>query len=219
MDSGTLKLNDAEARVLGVLIEKSMSTPDGYPLSLNALLNGCNQKSNRHPVTSFVEAEVVVALQGLVPKGLAGRVMGAGSRVEKFRHNANHVLKLDDGGLAILAELLLRGPQAPGGLRARVHRLAPTPTLDDLRVRLDALLEAGYVARAAPAPGSRAERFVQLLAPNLHSLAEAEVLAAGPAAATGTAARLPLEARVQQLESKVEEMSAKLDDLLSQLGG
>ena len=215
------RLNDAEARVLGVLIEKSLTTPNGYPLSLNATVNGCNQKSNRFPVTRFVEAEVTVALQGLVPKGLAGRVMGAGSRVEKFRHTANAALDLDDGCLSVLAELLLRGPQSPGELRARVHRMTSTKTLEILASRLDDMLAAGYVARVAPAPGTRAERYVQLLAPDLHAL-DATPVSEPSEASRPTPAAEPagtsLEGRVKRLESQVREMGAKLDDLLTRLG-
>jgi uncharacterized protein len=230
MDQNMPRLNDAEARVLGVLIEKSLTTPNGYPLSLNSAVNGCNQKSNRDPQTSFVEAEVVVALQGLVPKGLAGRVMRAGSRVESFRHTAHAGLGLEDGELAILAELLLRGPQAQGQLRARVDRMSPTPTLEELRARLDGLVTAGFVARVAPPPGTRAEHFVQLLAPDLHApgaaakpelfaaLASSASLDSGEPAESEGPAPPALEERMQRLETKVEEMGAKLDGLLAQLG-
>ncbi|MEW6071822.1 MAG: DUF480 domain-containing protein [Planctomycetota bacterium] len=215
-------LNDAEARVLGVLIEKSLTTPDSYPLSINAALNACNQKSNRDPVTSYVEAEVVVALQGLLPKGLAGRVMAAGSRVEKFRHTANAALGLDDGRLAVLAELLLRGPQSPGELRARVHRMSPTASLEELSSRLDGLIAAGIVERVPPSPGSRAERYAQLLAPGLHPVAVAPAAAPRPSpspAVPAAAGRALLEERVEALERQVAELSARFDDLLARLGG
>ena len=162
------ELNEHEARVLGVLIEKELTTPDQYPLSLNALGNGCNQKSNRDPVVDFLEAELVVALQGLTMKGLAGRVSGAGSRVEKYRHNARERLKLSALETAVLAELLMRGPQAPGELRSRVNRMSKVSGLEELRAPLAALQEKGLVARLAPGHGSRAERFVQRLAPGLH---------------------------------------------------
>lgn len=221
MDRDRPKLNDAEARVLGVLIEKSTTTPNAYPLSLNALANGSNQKSNRDPVTSFVEAEVVVALQGLMPKGLAGRVMEAGSRVEKFRHTARATLGVTDGSLAVLAELLLRGPQSPGLLRARVHRMSPTPTLEDLKIHLDELEAAKYVSRISPAPGSRSERYVQLLSPDLHPLDAGAPEAPGMAASSSaTAAPGPtlIDERVDRLERQVAEMKGKLDALIEQLG-
>ena len=228
------ELNDAEARVLGVLIEKALTTPDHYPLSINALLNGANQKSNRFPVTSYVEAEVVVALQGLVPKGLAGRVVGAGSRVEKFRHTANGKLDLDDAHVAILAELLLRGPQMPGELRARVHRMAPTPKAEDLKARLELLVARGFARRLPPAPGSRAERYEQLLSPGLHALPSGAPTAALPAtehtppaesrAASDRLTVVPsaqpekASDRLERLERLVGELRRDLDALRAELG-
>ena len=111
-----ISLNGHEARALGVLIEKAFTTPDQYPLSLNATTNGCNQKSNRDPVTDFSEAEVRIALQGLRMKGLAGQSVPAGSRVERWRHNAMETLGIGEREAAVLAELLLQvlSAQAPG---------------------------------------------------------------------------------------------------------
>lgn len=225
----TLQLNGHEARVLGVLVEKELTTPDQYPLSLNALVNGCNQKSNRDPVVDFMEAEVVVALQGLTMKGLAGRVSGAGSRVEKFRHNARERLKVDASGAAILAELLMRGPQAPGELRARVNRMSPMPGQDELRAALERLEQAGLVARVR---GARAERFAQQLAPGLHPEGGASMASCSPARADGgpasasSAAAAPsatpasggLAGRVEALEAEVAELRARLERLASDLG-
>ena len=224
----TLQLNGHEARVLGVLVEKELTTPDQYPLSLNALVNGCNQKSNRDPVVDFMEAEVVVALQGLTMKGLAGRVSGAGSRVEKFRHNARERLKVDAAGAAILAELLMRGPQAPGELRARVNRMSPMPGQDELRAALERLEQAGLVARVR---GARAERFAQQLAPGLHPEGGASTASSGPSSAgagaptssgTPTASATPasggLAGRVEALENEVAALRARLERLASDLG-
>jgi uncharacterized protein YceH (UPF0502 family) len=215
------KLNSHEARVLGVLIEKAQTTPEQYPMSLNAATAGANQKSNRHPVTDYLEAEVDVALQGLAAKLLAGKVVPSGSRVEKFRHNASETLGLDDAHLAVLAELLMRGPQQPGELRARAQRMAPTPTLDDLMGRLERLIAAGYVRRLAPTPGSRAERYAQLLCPEAHPVDEAAGAVAVPAASAPLRASHPaapassgLEARVAALEAEVRELRAELDRLL-----
>lgn len=218
------RLNDVEARVLGVLVEKSFTTPDHYPLSLNALRNGCNQKSNRDPVTSYVEAEVVVGLQGLVPKHLAGKVVEAGSRVEKYRHTASDALGVKPRELAVLAELLMRGPQAQGELRARVHRMVPTATLPELQEALDDLIAAGLVRRAAPAPGSRAPRFAQLLGPDLHaeSGSGASTEAAEPEPTAPRPAPSPpplreespgLEDRVASLERDVRALREALEEL------
>ncbi len=207
------KLNDAEARVLGVLIEKALTTPDQYPLSINATLNGCNQKSNREPVTSFVEAEVVVALQGLVPKALAGRVMSAGSRVERFRHSANQALDLDDAHLAVLAELLLRGPQTASELRARVQRMAPTPDLAALVERVDQLRTRGMLRDVAAAPGSRTPRVMQVLAPDLHRVDDA--VAAPQPQPRRTSNN---DERIAALEAECAALRADFDALRRELG-
>jgi hypothetical protein len=206
------QLNSHEARVLGVLIEKALTTPDQYPLSLNATTAGANQKSNRHPVVDYLEAEVDVALQGLVIKHLAGKVVPEGSRVEKYRHNAAETLALDAPHLSVLAELLMRGPQQPGELRARVNRMAPTPTLEDLMRRIERLIAEGYVRRLAPTPGSRAERYVQLLCVDAHPLEEPVVAAPlAPRASAGVSSGL--EARVAALEAEVSALRAEIERL------
>ena len=238
-----IQINRHEARVLGVLIEKELTTPDQYPLSLNALGNGCNQKSNRDPVEDFLEAEILVALQGLTMKGLAGRVTGAGSRVEKYRHNARETLRLDVPETAVLAELLMRGPQTQGELRARVNRMSKLADLDELRGLLESLQAKGYAAAIGPGHGSRAGRFAQRLSPGLHGelgagggAAEAESAAAergatrlsGAPGASGVSgvsvAAAPgpgsggLPARVEALAAAVADLRAKLERLARDLG-
>src|SRR6185436_4047287 len=163
-----LKLDAIEARVLGVLIEKNLTTPEQYPLSLNGATLGCNQKSNRDPVLELLESEVNAALGKLIVKGLAGSVHPMGGRVEKFRHNAEAVLKVTTPELAILAELLMRGPQQPGELRQRAGRMSPIETLPALMELLKPLIERGLVIRLDPSPGSRAERYAQRLSPTAH---------------------------------------------------
>lgn len=163
------KLDPVEARLLGVLIEKELTTPEQYPLSLNALTAGCNQKSNRDPVLDLSEAEVHAATGKLIVKGWAGVVHPAGSRVERFRHNAGEVLRVGRAQVAIVAELLLRGPQQPGELRARVSRMADLATQPALLDALAPLLAAGVVARLEREPGSRAESYGQTLAPGAHA--------------------------------------------------
>lgn len=218
-----LVLNPHEARVLGVLIEKAFTTPDQYPLSLNAITNGSNQRSNRDPVLDVSEAEVVVALQGLRMKQLAGSSFPSGSRVEKWRHNASEHLGLDGPALAVLAELLLRGPQAPGELRSRVNRMQPVASLDELGALLERLAAAGRVERRAPLAGSRAERYAQRLAPTLHLDGEPEVPT--PPAPPPRAPRAPaprgdnsLEARVESLEGELAELRQRFEDLARSLG-
>ena len=157
-------LNDVEARLLGVLIEKELTTPDQYPLSTNALRTGSNQKSNRSPATSYGEAEVFVGTQGLEAKGLANRIPpGMGSRTERFEHTARAFLSLDRAQLAVIAELLLRGPQQPGELRTRANRMNSFDTLAELSHVLEKLIAAKLVKRLSPSPGTRAERYRELL--------------------------------------------------------
>lgn len=157
-------LNDVEARLLGVLIEKQITTPEQYPLSIKALIAGANQKSNRTPVVDFSEAEVVVGAQGLEAKGLANRIPpGMGARVERYEHTATHALSLDRAQLALIAELLLRGPQQPGELRTRASRMHDFSTLADLGHVLEKLIGRRLVKRLAPSPGTRAERYRELL--------------------------------------------------------
>ncbi len=209
-----LHLNSHEARVLGVLIEKALTVPDQYPLSLNSATLGANQKSNRHPVTDYSEAEMHVAMQGLVMKHLAGHVKTDGSRVDRYKHNAREALGVDDAHLAVLAELLMRGPQQPGELRGRVDRMAPTATLEVLQARLARLMEKELVKRIGAAPGERSERYVQLLCADLHPLDAPSA----SAPRTAVAPRPDLEARVLTLENKVAQLSTQLERLMSQLG-
>jgi uncharacterized protein YceH (UPF0502 family) len=208
------QLNAHEARVLGVLIEKDLTTPEGYPLSLNSATLGSNQKSNRDPVVEFVEAEVQVALTGLLMKGLAGKVVGAGSRVEKHRHNAREALGLSNDELAVLAELLLRGAQQPGELRSRAARMAPLPSPEALNAVLARLIEKGFVRRLPPRPGERSERYGQLLAPDAPGqqglMAAAAPGTSAPHAAVPPPERAGLEARLAALEARVAALEQRL---------
>jgi len=181
---GTIQpLQKTEARVLGVLIEKSMTTPDSYPISLNALVNGCNQKSNRDPVMHLDEQSVSEAVRDLRMNRLAVEVSSRSARVVKFSHKAGERLELDEPSVAILAELLLRGPQTPGELRGRVSRMSAIASLGELDGLLNGLIARQMVVQLSPLPGSRAVRFMQLLAPELHDPGSAP---SSPAAA-GTA--------------------------------
>lgn len=209
-----LQLNAHEARVLGVLIEKELTTPDQYPLSLNALTAGCNQKNNRDPQTDYSEAEVVVALTGLTAKHLAGRSHPAGSRVERFHHAARAVLEIEADESAVLAELLLRGAQQPGELRTRASRMAPIDTLGRLGELLERLRGLGWVKNIGRVAGERAERWAQTLAASAAGVVAAPTLAAPPPVAARPAAG-DLGRRVEELEQRV----ARLEQLLGELGG
>ena len=218
-----VELNGHEARVLGVLIEKGLATPDHYPLSLNAVTSGCNQKSNRDPVTDFSAAEVTVALTGLQFKHLAGVSSPAGRGVDKYRHSAAEHLGIGERDLAVLAELLLRGPQTAGELRQRASRMRPIPDREALQAVLARLIERGLARRLPPSPGSRAERYAQCLC------TEGDETIAPPspprAAALGEGAGGPpspcppsSESRLAALEQEVAALRAALTGLAEKLG-
>jgi uncharacterized protein YceH (UPF0502 family) len=218
-----LQLDPHEARALGVLIEKELSTPDQYPLTLNAATNGANQKNNRDPVLELTEHEVDAALRKMIVKGLVGSVHPLGSRVEKFRHNAATILAIEKPQLAVLAELLVRGPQQPGELRGRASRMSPIESLAALAEILGPMLEAGLVVRLDPTPGTRAERYA-------HTLSGAIAAAATrPAAVVLTPAPPPappvevprdatMDKRVEELEFNVTRLRRQLDNLAWKLG-
>src|SRR5881394_4635830 len=136
-----LNLTDVEVRVLGSLIEKDTTTPDYYPLSLNALVNACNQKNNRDPVMTLDESAVRDALATLQEKRLAGPASGADSRVTKFEHRLQEVFNFDRREIALICVLLLRGPQTPGEIRGRAERMYRFETLEDVQSGLQRLME------------------------------------------------------------------------------
>jgi uncharacterized protein len=142
------ELSLVERRVLGVLVEKAKTTPDAYPLSLNALVTGCNQKSSRDPVMNLSELDVEEALTSAQKKGLTTKITGG--RVERWRHSLYEAWHVDKVELAVLAELLLRGPQTEGELRGRASRMEPVADLDALRIILRQLMERGLVVYLTP---------------------------------------------------------------------
>jgi uncharacterized protein YceH (UPF0502 family) len=215
---GFQPLNMHERRVLGVLQEKAKTTPDVYPLTLNALITGCNQKSNREPVLNLSDVEVEAALDTLKKKGLAQQIMGGG-RVDKLRHVSYDVWRVDKVQLAILTELLLRGPQTEGELRTRASRMEPIADLDSLRVQLRGLAERGLVVYLTP-EGRRgttvthgfhsAEELQRLRARADRGEAELAESAVPPVphAATGDVVQ-----RLANLEASVAEMRTALQSL------
>jgi len=160
-----LTLSDTEVRVLGALIEKDITTPEYYPLSLNALVNACNQKSNRDPVMQLDENAVRDALSGLQENRLAGPAAGADSRVTKYEHRTQEVFNFTRAETAILCVLLLRGPQTPGELRGRAERMHRFETLDDVQSALQKLMQREPpLAKVLPRqPGTKESRYVHLL--------------------------------------------------------
>jgi len=214
-----IELNPNECRVLGVLIEKAQTTPQQYPMTLNGLVSGCNQKNNRNPVTDLDEDAVFDALDGLRARGLSRQVELSGSRVAKYRHVAREALDVDTNQLVVLAELLLRGPQTLGELRGRASRMHTIESVDAVQNILQSLKdrEEPLVKRLPPAPGSRAERYQQLLCPDLHPV---EVGSAAPGRGAPRAGEDDaLAARVDALERKVAELADTLQRIETALGG
>jgi uncharacterized protein len=160
----TTLLTEAQARVLGALIEKEITTPDYYPLSMNALLNACNQKSNREPVTELDEDTVRQALHGLDDKGLAGAVRGSEARVTKYEHRFSEAYNFGRREVAVLCVLLLRGPQTPGELRGRTERLYSFDELSDVQSTLQKLIDRDppLVKVLARQPGTKESRYLHL---------------------------------------------------------
>jgi uncharacterized protein len=218
------ELTPPEQRVLGCLIEKRWTTPDQYPLSLNALRLACNQSTNRDPVTTYDEATVRQAADRLTKYGLARLASGHSSRATKYRHLAEEGLGLGREELAVLAVLLLRGPQTPGELKARSDRMASIASLSDVELVLATLADRGYVRRLGRRPGQKEDRFEQLLggagAPGDPEEAVGAPVAptppaptaAAPAAHTSTPAQANdgLEARVRALEADVAALRTEL---------
>jgi uncharacterized protein YceH (UPF0502 family) len=218
-----LQLTADEARVLGVLIEKSTTTPEQYPLSLNAITLGSNQKNNRDPVRTMSDDECFDAVESLRGKGLAVRVDQIGGRVHKFRHEARDVLKLRPAELAIMAELLLRGPQTAGELRTRASRMAPLESLELTQSYLATLMQRDepLVKQLPPTPGTRAVRYQQLMAPEETSGASAgDSAEMAPAGAVQPAEIVTSvwEDRLSRLEAEVASLRAELFRLREALG-
>src|SRR5512142_3363437 len=158
-----MDLDATEVRVLGSLIEKQRTTPDQYPLSLNALRLACNQSTNRDPVTHYDEQTVRDAAQRLSKYGLTRLASGHSSRAIKYRHLAEEALNLGREELAVLCVLLLRGPQTPGELKGRSERMAHLDSLEAVDRVLDALGQRGYARRLDRRPGQKEDRFTHLL--------------------------------------------------------
>ena len=226
------RLTAPEQRVLGCLIEKRWTTPDQYPLSVNALRLACNQSTNRDPVTTYDEATVRAAADRLCRYGLARLASGHSSRATKYRHLAEEGLGLGRDELSVLAVLLLRGAQTPGELKARSERMAPLSSLDDVDRVLAVLTDRGYVRRLDRRPGQKEDRFEQLLggggqedAADRDAAPVAEASAPAVAAPPVAVRDDDLESRVAALETEVATLRAELARLRgdepaeSQVGG
>jgi uncharacterized protein len=208
-----LLLTDIETRVLGSLIEKDITTPDYYPLSLNALVNACNQKNNRDPVMTLDEPAVRDALAILQEKRLAGPASGADSRVPKFEHRLQEVFNFDRREIAIVCVLLLRGPQTPGELRGRTDRMYHFEALEDVVSTLDRLAqrEPPLVSVLPRQPGTKESRYMHLFSGDA-PVAAASAPASEPVAPTNSDAN-----RLAQLEHDVAGLKNQLAEVQQQL--
>jgi uncharacterized protein YceH (UPF0502 family) len=215
----TLILSPLELRVLGVLVEKSLTTPDYYPLTLNALVAGCNQKTSRHPVMNATEAEIQMALDGLKRHTLAIESFGASGRVMRYAHNAAKVLGLPQAQIALLTALMLRGPQTPGELRVNCERMYSFPDLSSVEAYLDELQERyAMVAKLPKQPGSREQRYAQLLGGPVAAEAPGMSEHVLPEAGVTTGEVAALKAQVAALRQEVSELRALLEKLYTELG-
>jgi hypothetical protein len=211
------ELTPQEARVIGCLIEKQITTPDQYPLSLNALVNACNQKSNRDPVMELDEREVQAVVDGLMKRQLVLEKSGFGSRVPKYQHLFCNTqfgsLKFSSQGTAIVCELLLRGPQTPGELRTHAARLAPMHEVSEVETELEELMtrpDGPFVAKLPREPGRRESRYMHLFS------GEAPPVATAPAVTTeraATADAASLAERVSALETALAQLRRELEEL------
>lgn len=216
-----IELSPVEARVIGCLIEKEITTPDQYPLSVNALMNACNQKTNRDPVMDLGEGVVQQALDGLLKKYLVSdKSAGYGGRVAKYKHRFCNTefgsLKFTKQELGIICVLLLRGPQTPGELRSRTNRLCEFVDADQVETTLKSLMtreDGPFVARLGRAPGARESRYAHLFSGMIESAAEPEPDSASEPTAGSYAPAGNLAARVLHLESLVDQLRAELDAL------
>ena len=210
-------LNQLEARVLGALVEKDITTPDYYPLSLNALVNACNQKNNRDPVMNLDENAVRDALAGLQEMRLAGPAGGADSRVTKYEHRLQEVFNFTRGETALLCVLLLRGAQTPGELRGRTERLHRFESLDDVHSSLQKLMDRQpSLARVLPRqPGTKEARYMHLLSGDAGIPESAPDNDSLPMARSHRDATD--ESRVARLEQEIADLRSEIASLRQEL--
>ena len=212
----TILLNAVEARVLGALVEKEITTPEYYPLSLNALVNACNQKNNREPVMNLDEDAVRQALRGLEDDGLAGPRRGGDSRVTKYEHHLQEVFNVTRGETAVMCVLLLRGAQTPGELRGRTERMHRFEEIDDVLGTLQKLMqrEPSLATALSRQPGTKETRYAHLLSGEVKA-SESVPAVNSAVAADGDDRVAQLEAEVAALRQEVAELREKVEALLS----
>ena len=213
------KLDEIEVRVLGALLEKDITTPDYYPLSLNALINACNQKSNRDPVMALDESAVRDALDRLNEKSLASQATSADSRVPKYAHRLQEVFNFDRREMAVLCVLLLRGPQTPGELRGRTERMYKFDDLGVVESALHRLMEREppLLMKLPRQPGTKESRYAHLLAGEMEAWRKpAETQAVAAAGSQDEERMTRLETEVQSLRQEVADLRQQLEDFRKQ---
>ncbi len=210
-------LNPAEARVLGALVEKDITTPDYYPLSLNALINACNQKNNREPVTNFDEETVRLALRNLSDKRLAGPAGGADGRVTKYEHRMQEVFNFTRQETALICVLLLRGPQTPGELRGRTERMYQFEHLDDVLSGLQQLMrrEPPLAKALGRRPGTKEIRYAHLLSGDVEAW-EPPTETVSSSYSADAERLIQLEEQVAALRSEVAELKQQMAEFRKQ---
>jgi len=200
-----MQLSDVEVRILGCLIEKEATTPDSYPLSLNALTSACNQLSNREPVMALGEDQVKWAVNSLRQQSLVRAIQPSDARVMKFQHLLTEKLDLDQPALAVLCVLMLRGPQTLGEIKTRTNRLAEFTNLANVEAAVSGLMARELAMEMARRPGQKETRYAHLLS-GASSEAPAEV-------AVDTAAAEPARDRIAELEASLDEVRRELAEL------
>ena len=221
MSPDPILLTSVQARVLGALIEKEVTTPDYYPLSLNALINACNQRSNREPVMNLDEDEVRQALHGLEDKHLAGRARSADGRVTKYEHWLGEAFNFSRAETALLCVLLLRGPQTPGELRGRTERLHTFEEIADVLAGIQKLMdrEPPLAAVMPRQPGTKEARYAHLLSGPIESVQMVSTAEpahspnAGPDASAIHERLENLETVVDELRQQIAALTQKIDNL------
>jgi len=219
MTAPTLQLTDIEVRVLGSLIEKDVTTPDYYPLSLNALVNACNQKNNRDPIMNLDEDSVRYALNTLQEERFAGPAGGADSRVTKYEHRLQEVFNFDRREIAVICVLLLRGAQTPGELRGRTDRMYRFEALDDVQTTVQRLMDREPpLVRVLPRqPGTKESRYVHLFAGDTFPAVEPSHVAVPARSGHSDDQRIAaLEAQVSSLRTEMDELRRQLADFTGQ---
>ena len=211
------QLTAVEARVIGCLLEKQVTTPEQYPLSINGVVTACNQKTNREPVMNLAEHEVQTVLDELVKRHYLRTVSGFGNRVTKYEQRFCNSefgdLKLSSAEVALITTLLLRGPQTPGELRTRgerMHQFSDMAEVDNALEHLATREDGPYVVRLPREPGKRESRFMHLFSGDVQTLVNVVEAVSPPDAS--------LAARVDALEAEVAELKQRLDSLLAHLG-